>query len=122
MSTIALYSYHISSGLLCFDDELRYWVKPRFNDFLISVYDDSRWIDLFRMSKGLVAELCSRLRPQIQKQDTKYRLAIPVEIQICATPYKLAQASTLTTISEAFAIGRSTVGKVKREVVRAINP
>jgi hypothetical protein len=45
VSTAALYDYRLSCGLLCFDDELRYWVKPRsttwFSSFFISLYDDS---------------------------------------------------------------------------------
>jgi hypothetical protein len=28
VSTAALYDYHLSTGLICFDNELRYWVKP----------------------------------------------------------------------------------------------
>jgi hypothetical protein len=42
----ALHDYRISTGVIYFDDELRYWVKPRctlwFNQFLMSLYDDSR--------------------------------------------------------------------------------
>ena len=45
MSTVALYNYYISVGLFCFDNELRYWVKPRsitrFSTFLISICDDN---------------------------------------------------------------------------------
>jgi hypothetical protein len=29
ISTTALYDYRISTGLIYFDDDLRYWVKPR---------------------------------------------------------------------------------------------
>ena len=76
ISTAALYDYRLSCGLLCFDDELRYWVKPRsttwFSGFLISLYDDSRWIEYFQIDKEGVPELCSRLCLHIQKEDTKY--------------------------------------------------
>jgi hypothetical protein len=65
MSTAALYDYRLASGLLCFDDGLRYWVKPRctvwFSDFLMAMYDSSRWIENFRMDKRSVAEITFRL-------------------------------------------------------------
>jgi hypothetical protein len=47
-------------------------------------------------------------------------MAVPVEVRVCACLYKLAHGATLLTCSENFAIGRSTVGLVLREVVRAI--
>jgi hypothetical protein len=100
-------------------------VKPRsttwFSEFLISLYDDSRWIEQFRRDKEGVAQLCSRLRPHIEKQDAKYRQAIPVEVRVCCCLYKLAHAPSLLQCSESFAIGKSTVGLVIREVVAAIN-
>jgi hypothetical protein len=65
LSTAALYDYRIAIGLICFDDELRYWVKPRctlwFSQFLMSIYDGSRWIEFFRMGKGTIADMCYRL-------------------------------------------------------------
>jgi hypothetical protein len=125
ISTAALYDYRLSCGLIYFNDDLRYWVKPRsttwFSGFLMSLYDDSRWIEQFEMEKEAVADLCSRLCPHIQKQDTKYRQAIPVEVKVCCCLYKLAQGATLLQCNESFAIGKSIVGLVIREVVAAIN-
>jgi hypothetical protein len=125
VSTAALYDYRLSYGLICFNDDLRYWVKPRsttwFSDFFISLYDDSRWIEQFRMDKEAVVDVCARLRPHIEKQDTKYRQAIPVEVWVCCCLYKLAQGASLLQCSESFAIGKSTVGLLIREVVAAIN-
>jgi hypothetical protein len=125
MSTAALYDYRLAMGLLCFDDDLRYWVKPRctlwFSQFLMSLYEDSRWIEFFRMDKGSVATMCYRVWGAIEKQNTKYRLAIPVEVRVCCTLYKLAQGANFLACSEKFAIGRSTISIVIWEVVRAIN-
>jgi hypothetical protein len=73
------------------------------------------------MGKGIVADMYYRLRGAIQKQDTKYRLAIPVEVRVCCCLYKLAQGANFLACSEKFAIGRSMVSLVICEVVRAIN-
>jgi hypothetical protein len=125
MSTAALFDYRLATGLICFDDNLRYWVKPRsttwFSEFLMDSYDDERWIEQFRMDKPSVAEICHKLRATIEKNDTNYRLAIPVEIRVFCCLYKLAHAVNMLSYSELFAIGHSTVGLVIREVVSAIN-
>jgi hypothetical protein len=125
ISTLALYNYHLCAGLIYFDDELRFWVKPRsmtwFSQFLMSLYDDSRWLEFFHMDKRSVADMCYRLRESIQKQDTHYRLAVPVEVRVCACLYKLAHGANLLACSEKFAIGKSTVSIVIREVVAALN-
>jgi hypothetical protein len=84
-------------------------------------YDDQRWIEQFRMDKSSVAEICYKLRGTIEKHDTNYRLAIPVEIRVCCCMYKLAHGANLLTCSELFAIGCSIVGLVIREVVSTIN-
>jgi hypothetical protein len=50
---------------------LRYWVKPRsttwFSQFLMFLYDDSRWIEFFRMDKATIADMCYELRVHIEK-------------------------------------------------------
>jgi hypothetical protein len=92
-----------------------------FSDFLVTQYDRQRWIQHFRMSKESVFELCTALRPHIERRNTCYRCAIPVEIQITAALYKLAQGVNILTCSEMFAIGRSIVGQAIREVVNAMN-
>jgi hypothetical protein len=61
------------------------------------------------------------LRPYIEKRDTCYRLAIPAVVRIAVMLFKLAQGSTLLLCSELFAVGRSTISEIMKEVVMAIN-
>jgi hypothetical protein len=65
--------------------------------------------------------MCYCLWDYIQKRDTHYRLAVPVEVRVCATLYKLAQGVNILSCNEKFAIGKSTVSVVIREVVGALN-
>lgn len=99
VSTAALFDYRLNCGFICFNNDLRYWMKPRsttwFSDFFIFLYSDSRWIEQFRMDKAAVADLWSRLCPHIQKHDTKYRQAIPVEVRVCCCLYNLAQGASI---------------------------
>jgi hypothetical protein len=74
MAIATLYDYRVNCGLLCFKDDLRFWVKPRsmvrFGEFLMNAFDNGRWILNFQMDKTTVAGICDRLRPLIRKQDT----------------------------------------------------
>jgi hypothetical protein len=125
ISTAALFDYRLSCSLLHLSDELRWWVKPRsmawFSYFLVRQYDRQRSIQHFRMSKESVFDLCSALKPYIERRDTRYRCAIPVEIRVIAALYKLAQVVNILTCSEMFAIGCSIVGRAIRKVVNAVN-
>lgn len=73
------------------------------------------------MTKPCVFALAELLRPHVERQDTKYRIAIPVLVRVACTLFKLTHGANLTICSEMFAIGRSTVSRVLREVVHAIN-
>ena len=56
-----------------------------------------------------------------EKKNTKYRLAIPVMVLLACTLFKLSHDASLFICSKIFAIGRSTISLVLREVVQAIN-
>lgn len=125
MTRATLMHYRLWNTIPFFDEDLGFWVKPRsttwFSRFLLHEYDDSRWVQLFRMTKRLVFSLAMLLSPTIKKRDTKYRLAIPVPVRLACTLFKLSHGASLLICSEMFAVGRSTVSIMLREVVHAIN-
>ena len=123
--TATLHHFRLCLACNFLDDDLGFWVKPRsttwFSRFLLEQYDNQRWVEMFRMTKPAVLSLSEVLRPHVQQENTKYRLAIPVLIRVACTLFKLAHGANLTVCSEMFAIGRSTVSVVLRDVVNAIN-
>ena len=104
----ALQNFRLCTSLNVFDDDLGFWVKLRsttwFSRFLLSEYDDSRWVQMFRFTKPAVFALADLLRPTIQKKDTKYKLAIPVVIRVACCLFKLTHGASLFICSEMFAI------------------
>ncbi|KAG0596663.1 hypothetical protein M758_UG274300 [Ceratodon purpureus] len=90
-------------------EDLGFWVKLRsttwFSRFLLDQYDDGRWIQMFRMTKHAVISLSNLLKPHIQRENTRYRLAIRGLIHVACTLFKLAHGANLTVHSEMFAIG-----------------
>jgi hypothetical protein len=73
------------------------------------------------MNKPAMFALADLLKLHVQKQDTKYRLVVPVLIRIACTLFKLSHGASLFICSEMFAVGKSTVSMMLREVVHAIN-
>ena len=120
-----IHTFRLCNVFSLLDEDLGYWVKPRstawFSRFLLNQYDDERWIIMFPMTKSAVQSLAELLKPIVQKKDTKYRLAIPVLVRVACTLFKLTHGASLFICSEMFAMGRSIVSLVLRDVVQAIN-
>jgi hypothetical protein len=89
-----LYYFRVFNSYFLFSEDLGFWVKPRstawFTCFVIDQYDDARWVQHFRMCKSSVFRLSEMQGPYIQKQNTRYRLAILVVVRLCCTLFKLA--------------------------------
>ena len=122
---VVLQHWRLWAGLSALDEDLGFWVKPRsttwFTKFLLEEYDDDRWINLFRMTKRSVFHLANILAPSISKKNTRYRLAVPVLVRVACTLFKLSHGASLLLCSEVFAVGRSTMSMILRDVVWAIN-
>ena len=122
---IALQNFRLCTSINLFTDDLGFWVKPRsttwFSMFLLTEYDNTRWVQMFWMTKPAVFALTDVLQPIVQRKDTKYRLAIPVVIRVACCLFKLTHGASLLICSEMFAISKSTVSAILREVVHAIN-
>ena len=108
-----------------FDVDLRFWVKPQsivwFLCFLLQQYNEDHWLKIFCMSKPALFSLAKLLEPIVKKHDTKYRLSIPTVVRVACTIFKLTHGASLLICSEFFAVGRSIVSLMLREVVQAIN-
>jgi hypothetical protein len=124
-ATAVLHNVRLCSVFYLLDEDLGFWVKPRsttwFSRFLLGQYREERWIQMFRMTKPAVFALSDLLKPHIQKQDTRYRLAIPVLVRVAVTLFKLTHGASLFVYSEMFVVGKSTCSIILRETVRAIN-
>ena len=82
----------------------------RFNvDFL------NRWRSDFRMSGVTFAKLVYLLRPLIEKRDTNFRRAIPVQKRVAVAVWRLANGNSFRTVSKTMAIGKSTAVEITKE-------
>lgn len=78
------------------------------------------WLDKFRMSRETFFYLCDKLRPRLTRQDTTFRLALPVEKRVAVALWRLASNVEYRTISALFGVGKSTVCRCVRDMCHAI--
>jgi hypothetical protein len=120
-----LHEFRFAHARTILDEELGFWVRPRptawFSQFLLHEYDDDRWVANFRFTKASVFHISAVVSPHYERQDTTYRKAVPIRVRVACCLYKLVQGSSFLQCSELFAIGKSTVSGVIRDVVQAIN-
>jgi hypothetical protein len=65
---------------------------PWYSQFLMTQYDDKRWIEHFWVSRSFVRQLIEKLKHKMEK-DTKHRCMILVSIKVACSLYKLRHAS-----------------------------
>lgn len=83
-------------------------------------FHPSDWLDKFRMSKDTFFYLCDKVRPRLARQDTSFRLALPVEKRVAVALWRLASNIEYRTISTLFGVGKSTVCRCVRDMCHAI--
>ncbi|XP_008397501.1 putative nuclease HARBI1 [Poecilia reticulata] len=87
---------------------------------VMTEFQPSDWLDKFRMSQETFFYLCEKLRPRLARQDTSFRLALPVEKRVAVALWRLASNVEYRTISALFGVGKSTVCRCVRDMCHAI--
>ncbi|CAM5077364.1 unnamed protein product [Eretmochelys imbricata] len=104
--------------------ECRFWVRETSTDWwdriMLQVWDDSQWLQNFRMRKGTFMELCDLLSPARWRKNTKMRAALTVEKRVAIALWKLATPDSYLSVGNQFGVGKSTVGAAVMQVAHAI--
>nr|XP_020505870.1 putative nuclease HARBI1 [Labrus bergylta] len=87
---------------------------------VMTEFEPSDWLDKFRMSRQTFFYLCEKLKPRLARQDTSFRLALPVEKRVAVALWRLASNVEYRTISTLFGVGKSTVCRCVRDMCHAI--
>ncbi|XP_071490668.1 uncharacterized protein [Diadema antillarum] len=100
------------------------WSLPKSDHWwrvvVCQTFTEDDWMANFRMSKQTFNYLCQKLRPSIQKMDTRLRSAIGVEQRVAITVWRLATNVEYRTIGQLFGVGTATVCKIVHQVCEAI--
>lgn len=102
----------------------RPWTNIQSTDWwervVMTEFQPSDWLDKFRMSRETFFFLCDKLRPRLARQDTSFRLALPLEKRVAVALWRLASNVEYRTISSLFGVGKSTVCRCVRDMCHAI--
>jgi hypothetical protein len=120
-----MHDFRLAHAAELIERELGWWVLPRstcwFSRFVLTEFDDTRWLENFRMTKSSLISLSNLLRPHIERMNTNYRTAISPIARVACAFFKLTQGASLLIVSEFFAIGKSTAFGMIRDVVKSVN-
>ena len=87
----------------------------------LKIFGDEKWFKGFiRMDPDLFKEIVVRVGPRIRKEDTKYRLAVPVEVRIAIALRFVATGESYRALEYHFRVPHSLICNIVREVMEAI--
>ncbi|XP_075755887.1 uncharacterized protein LOC142818605 [Pelodiscus sinensis] len=103
----------------------RIWRRDTSSDWwdriVLEHWEDRQWTQNFRMKRDTFLELCECLTPALRRRDTRMRPAIPLQKRVAIALWKLSTPDSYRSVGNQFGVGRSTVGAVLMQVVKAIN-
>ena len=88
------------------------WVHPQAHDWwdkVVPSWNNIRFISNFRVSRRTFKYICQRLAPVLQRRDTNYCNAIPVDKRVAMAIWRMATNECYRTISNLFGVGIATV-------------
>ncbi|XP_060638858.2 putative nuclease HARBI1 [Anolis sagrei] len=115
---------HGNGGLSRLLRERRLWTKARSSAFWETVrlkaFPPQEWAEKFRVSPLTFDFLCARLQAAIRRRDTNMRRAIPADVRLALTLWRLGAGTEFRAVEQLFGVSRSTVCKVLRDVCEAL--
>ena len=87
---------------------------------VLRTFTATDWIENFRISRETFLFICEKLRPHIERQNTRLRRAISVEKRLAITLWCLATCSEYRTIGHLFGVARCTVCVIVHDTCAAI--
>ncbi|EFJ05342.1 hypothetical protein SELMODRAFT_431705 [Selaginella moellendorffii] len=101
-----------------------WWVKPRnvttWSKFSLEYYDVGRWKRKLQMERRTFFTICGMLESKIRKQDTGWKSAVPVDVRLGVTLYKLFKNTDYLDLADKFGIGESTAHEIVMDTTVAI--
>ena len=102
----------------------RAWCFPRnqfwFETLLSGSFVEEWWKENFRISRNTFRFIVRLVGPDLAKEDTNMRKALPVEKRIAVALWRLATGDTYRSTSLQFGVGRTTALKAKKEFCKIL--
>ena len=103
----------------------RIWVYPRpqlgLEEMLNNRALNSLWKRHFRVSRGTFDYICGMVSLDIQRQNTRFRQAIPVQKRAAIALWRLGSGNSYRSTAITFGIGKSSAIKICHSFREAMN-
>ena len=100
------------------------WVYPRPQGWFEEMYENqvmsSLWKNDFRVSKDTFDYICQMLGPDLTRQNTRFRRAIPLTKRVGIALWRLGTGNSYRTTGITFGQGKSTVIKICENFMEAL--
>jgi hypothetical protein len=100
-----------------------YWVRqraPSWWETEVPGFSDEEFRDHFRVCRATFVYIVERLRPAVQRKDTRLRKAVLAELIVACSMRRLATGDSFQTIAAMFGVNRSSAKKFNDRTVRAL--
>ena len=81
---------------------------------------ENMWKSDFRMSAGTFAALVEKVRVALEKRDTNFRKAIPVEKRVAIAIWRLSTGNSYRTVAKTFGVAKSTAIKITKKFCKKV--
>ena len=109
--TFAMHGFRVLNGR----GQRRLWAHDRglflpgfFDRNLLGSFNAREFKGRMRMELSTFEYLCSTLAPDLQRRDTRLRLAIPVHVKVAVAISRLATGNSMQSIADLYRIGLSS--------------
>lgn len=99
------------------------WSYPKSGDWWSSIVrdmTDKQFKDNFRVQRSTVQQILDQVGPHLQRQDTTFRPAIPIDKRIACALYSLESTSETRAIAHLFGISGSTAANLLHEFTEVL--
>ena len=126
-SNLVLNMNFLRLGLAMIGRVRRFWVIERPQHWFETVWNsqlmagcDDYWRQEFRFSKGTFMEIIRVVRPYLEKQNTNFRRAIPIEGRVAIAVWRLSTGNSYRSVASTFGCGKSTAIEITRDFCKII--
>ena len=102
----------------------QFWMIPRpqfwFEEVWRNAVLDMYWHRYFRMRKETFEGIVQLVSPQVQRQDTQLRSAIPIQKCVAIAVWRLAAGDSYCAIGTVFGVGKLTAIEITLEFCRVL--
>ena len=126
-SNLVLNMNFLRLGLAMMGRVRRFWAIERPQHWFETVWNsqsmagcDDYWRQEFRFSKETFMEIIRVVRPYLEKQNTNFRRAIPIEGRVAIAVWRLSTGNSYRSVASTFGCGKSTAIEITRDVCKII--